>query len=91
LSIDFHDAFDGPGIFVYDGHPGGVGITEAGFDRFEQWAATALRALEACPCEDGCPACVQSPKCGNLNEPLDKLGAIDVLAATLGEQAGWSP
>jgi DEAD/DEAH box helicase domain-containing protein len=84
LSIDFHDAFDGAGIFVYDGPPGGIGIVEAGFGRFEHWATIALSAIEGCPCEDGCPSCVQSPKCGNLNEPLDKAGAIDVLAATLG-------
>jgi DEAD/DEAH box helicase domain-containing protein len=91
LSIDWHDAFAGPGIFVYDGHPGGVGITEAGFGRFESWATAALGMLEGCPCEDGCPSCVQSPKCGNLNEPLDKAGACDVLAAALGEQTTWSP
>jgi DEAD/DEAH box helicase domain-containing protein len=90
LSIDWHDAFDGPGIFVYDGHPGGVGITEAGFGRFENWATTTLAMLEGCPCDDGCPSCVQSPKCGNLNEPLDKLGAADVLAAVLGERRSWT-
>ncbi|MCB0880263.1 MAG: DEAD/DEAH box helicase [Thermoleophilia bacterium] len=90
LSINWHDAFEGGGIFIYDGHPGGVGITEAGFARFESWASATLGMLEGCPCEDGCPACVQSPKCGNLNEPLDKQGAIDVLAAALGERGGWS-
>ncbi len=90
LSIDWHAAFDGAGIFVYDGHPGGVGITEAGFGRFESWAATTLAMLEGCPCDDGCPSCVQSPKCGNLNEPLDKAGAIDVLAAVLAARREWS-
>lgn len=90
LSIDWHDAFDGPGIFVYDGHPGGVGITEAGFARFESWATAALGMIEGCACQDGCPSCVQSPKCGNLNEPLDKAGAADVLAAALGERTTWS-
>ncbi|MCW2922973.1 MAG: hypothetical protein JWM98_377 [Thermoleophilia bacterium] len=83
LSIDWHEAFDGAGIFIYDGHPGGIGIVETGFHRFEEWAGAALVALSGCPCEDGCPSCVQSPKCGNLNEPLDKAGAIDVLRAAL--------
>jgi DEAD/DEAH box helicase domain-containing protein len=91
LSINWHEAFDGAGIFVYDGHAGGVGITEAGFARFESWAGATLAMLEGCPCEDGCPSCVQSPKCGNLNDPLDKQGAIDVLAAALGERSGWTP
>lgn len=83
LSIDWHDAFSGPGIFVYDGVAGGIGIANAGFDRFESWARAALDVIRNCPCESGCPSCVQSPKCGNLNEPLNKLGAIDALHATL--------
>jgi DEAD/DEAH box helicase domain-containing protein len=91
LSINVHDAFDGGGgIFVYDGHVGGVGITEAGSRRMGQWVSATLAMLEGCPCESGCPSCVQSPKCGNLNEPLDKRGAIDVLGALLGTSRGWS-
>ncbi|MCW2927366.1 MAG: hypothetical protein JWM86_1334 [Thermoleophilia bacterium] len=89
LSIDHHAAFDGAGIFIYDGQPGGVGITEAGYGRFEEWARTAHDAIDGCPCDDGCPSCVQSPKCGNLNDPLDKVGAVDALATLLGEQRGW--
>lgn len=83
LSIDYHDAFDGSGIFIYDGHPGGIGIVEAGAQRFARWVGAAHRAISACPCDDGCPSCVQSPKCGNLNEPLDKAGAVRVLGALL--------
>ena len=75
LSTNVHYQTGRPTIFVYDGHAGGVGITERGFDRFEDWVEDTLRLLERCPCKAGCPSCVQSPKCGNLNEPLDKAGA----------------
>ncbi|MCW2956852.1 MAG: box helicase, partial [Thermoleophilia bacterium] len=90
LSINIHEVFDGgAGIFVYDGHPGGIGIVEAGFARFERWVRAAHDAISGCTCEAGCPSCVQSPKCGNLNEPLDKAGAIAVLAELLtAEQPG---
>ncbi|HLX20161.1 MAG TPA: DEAD/DEAH box helicase [Gaiellaceae bacterium] len=79
LSTNWHDFTEAPTIFIYDGHPGGVGITERGFEQFEGWVADTLRMLEGCPCEQGCPSCVQSPKCGNLNEWLDKAGAITLL------------
>jgi DEAD/DEAH box helicase domain-containing protein len=75
LSTNLHQDTGAPTIFVYDGHPGGVGITERGFEQFEGWVADTVRMLEGCPCEHGCPSCVQSPKCGNLNEYLDKAGA----------------
>jgi DEAD/DEAH box helicase domain-containing protein len=67
-------------VFVYDGHPGGAGIAERGYRLFEQWVARTARLLRDCRCERGCPSCVQSPKCGNLNEPLDKDGARALLA-----------
>jgi DEAD/DEAH box helicase domain-containing protein len=79
LSTNLHFQTGAPTIFVYDGHAGGVGITERGFDSFEGWAADTGRLLAACPCSDGCPSCVQSPKCGNLNEFLDKAGALTLL------------
>jgi DEAD/DEAH box helicase domain-containing protein len=79
LSTNVHFQTGAPTIFVYDGHAGGVGITERGFDSFEGWAADTRRLLAACPCSDGCPSCVQSPKCGNLNEFLDKAGALTLL------------
>ena len=75
LSTNLHYQTGRPTIFVYDGHSGGVGITERGFERFEDWTDDTLRLLQRCPCKAGCPSCVQSPKCGNLNEPLDKAGA----------------
>jgi DEAD/DEAH box helicase domain-containing protein len=79
LSTNVHYQTGRPTIFVYDGHAGGVGITERGFERFEDWVEDTRRMLERCPCAAGCPSCVQSPKCGNLNEPLDKAGAFAVL------------
>lgn len=84
LSIDWHAAFEGPGIFIYDGHAGGIGIAQRGFDRFERWVGATRDAIAACPCGAGCPSCVQSPKCGNLNEPLDKAGALDLVTLLLG-------
>ena len=83
LSTNLHFQTGGPTIFVHDGHPGGVGITERGFEVFEDWAGDTARMLEGCPCERGCPSCVQSPKCGNLNEPLHKAGALVLLRRLL--------
>jgi DEAD/DEAH box helicase domain-containing protein len=79
LSTNVHPDTGAPTVFVYDGHPGGVGITERGFEQFEGWVADTVRMLDGCPCERGCPSCVQSPKCGNLNEWLDKDGALTLL------------
>jgi DEAD/DEAH box helicase domain-containing protein len=81
LSTNVHPQTGRPTVFVYDGHPGGVGIAERGFDCFEGWVADTVRMLEGCPCSDGCPSCVQSPKCGNLNEMLDKTAALSLLRA----------
>jgi DEAD/DEAH box helicase domain-containing protein len=73
----------GPAIVVYDGYPGGAGIAELGFAASDRHLAATLEVLSACPCESGCPSCVQSPKCGNWNEPLDKDGAAALLRAIL--------
>jgi DEAD/DEAH box helicase domain-containing protein len=83
LSTNLHFQTGRPTIFVYDGHSGGVGITERGFEVFEGWVEDTARMLAGCPCERGCPSCVQSPKCGNLNEPLDKAGALSLLRRML--------
>ncbi len=79
LSTNAHPQTGGPSIFIYDGYPGGVGITRRGFDQFERLVADARRLIGECPCKSGCPSCVQSPKCGNLNEPLSKRGALELL------------
>jgi DEAD/DEAH box helicase domain-containing protein len=72
-----------PTILVYDGHPGGAGFAERGFGAATVWLTATRDAILACECTTGCPSCVQSPKCGNGNEPLDKMGAIALLTAVL--------
>ena len=79
LSTNVHFQTGQPTIFIYDGHPGGVGISRRGYDEFERLVADAARLVGECPCSDGCPSCVQSPKCGNLNEPLHKAGASQLM------------
>jgi len=83
LSTNVHFQTGRPTVFVYDGHPGGVGIARRGYDELEGWVEDTARMLEGCPCERGCPSCVQSPKCGNLNEMLDKAGALLLLRRML--------
>jgi DEAD/DEAH box helicase domain-containing protein len=72
-----------PTVFVYDGHPGGAGFAERGYRLAATWLMATLQAIEACECPRGCPSCVQSPKCGNGNDPLDKAGAAVVLRSVL--------
>jgi DEAD/DEAH box helicase domain-containing protein len=81
LSTPWHWQTDTASIFVYDGYPGGIGLAKRGFDAFESLATDARTLVAECPCESGCPSCVQSPKCGNLNEPLSKGGAVALLDA----------
>ena len=76
-----------PTVFVYDGHPGGAGFAERGYRLAGTWLGATAAAIEACECPQGCPSCVQSPKCGNGNEPLDKSGAVRVLRLVLAELA----
>ncbi len=87
LSTNVHFQTGRPTIFIYDGHPGGVGIARRGFERFERLLADAATLIGECPCADGCPSCVQSPKCGNLNEPLHKQGALELMTAMLSRAA----
>jgi len=76
-----------PTVFVYDGHPGGAGFAERGYRLASTWLGATAAAIEACECPQGCPSCVQSPKCGNGNDPLDKSGAVRVLRLVLAELA----
>jgi DEAD/DEAH box helicase domain-containing protein len=68
---------------VYDGHPGGAGFAERGFDKAKVWLSATRDAIKACECESGCPSCVQSPKCGNKNNPLDKAAAVTLIDVLL--------
>ncbi|WP_028058079.1 DEAD/DEAH box helicase [Candidatus Solirubrobacter pratensis] len=83
LSTNLHVQTGGPTIFIYDGHPGGIGIARRGYEAFEQLVDDAHRLVSECPCESGCPSCVQSPKCGNLNEPLAKAGCVELMGRML--------
>ncbi len=92
LSTNAHPQTGGPTIFIYDGHPGGVGITRRGYDQFGRLVDDARRLIGECQCRAGCPSCVQSPKCGNLNDPLSKRGALELLARlTRRGHAGVTP
>ena len=83
LSTNLHPQTGGPTIFIYDGHPGGIGITRQGYLAFDALVDDAHRLIGECRCEAGCPSCVQSPKCGNLNEPLSKGGALELMGRML--------
>jgi len=89
LSTPVHRQSRLPTIFVYDGYPGGVGISRRGYDAFESLARDTLGVITRCPCEKGCPACIQSPKCGNWNEPLSKEGAVSLLRYLLGQTSRY--
>jgi DEAD/DEAH box helicase domain-containing protein len=84
LSTNVHFQTGRSTIFIYDGHPGGVGIALRGYEQFERLLGDAERLIAECPCESGCPSCVQSPKCGNLNEPLHKAGALELMRSMKG-------
>jgi DEAD/DEAH box helicase domain-containing protein len=85
VSTPFHPDTGKAQVFIYDAHPGGIGIAEKGFELIQHlWQAT-LKAIKECPCEVGCPSCIQSPKCGNNNEPLDKWAAVIILGELVGQ------
>ena len=83
VSTALHEDTGACTVFVYDGHPGGAGFAERGYERAEAWLRATREAIASCECAAGCPSCVQSPKCGNGNEPLDKAGAVRFLDAVL--------
>ncbi|MBA7712046.1 hypothetical protein ES703_121014 [subsurface metagenome] len=83
VSTPFHPDTGRAQVFIYDAYPGGIGIAEKGFDLVEElWQAT-LKVITECPCQEGCPSCIQSPKCGNNNKPLDKKAAQILLKGLL--------
>ncbi len=84
ISHTGHPQLNGPGIFIYDGVPGGAGLAERGFRDLESLLRQTLEHVAACSCEDGCPGCIHSPKCGNGNRPLDKVACLRVLEGILG-------
>ena len=79
------------GVFIYDGHEGGVGYAEKGFEKINDILEVTLKSIKGCPCTDGCPSCIQSPKCGNHNKPLDKQAAIMILHELLGKSVYVPP
>ena len=85
ISTPMHPDTGRPQVFIHDGHPGGVGITEHGYDVIETLCEATIAAISECPCESGCPSCIHSPKCGNNNQPLDKAIALWLLRDILYE------
>ncbi|HVE99703.1 MAG TPA: DEAD/DEAH box helicase [Mycobacteriales bacterium] len=83
VSTAMHEDTGLPTVFVYDGHPGGAGFAERGYTAGREHLLATRDAIAGCGCESGCPSCVQSPKCGNGNNPLDKAGAVRLLDALL--------
>lgn len=81
VSTPWLDELGGPAIVIYDGHPGGAGIAELGYEFADRQLQATLDVLQRCRCKDGCPSCVQSPKCGSWNEPLDKRAAARLIRA----------
>ena len=87
ISYTAHPQLRGPAIFLYDGVPGGAGLAERAFAELADLLTKTRELIDACPCDAGCPACIQSPRCGNGNKPLDKGAALSVLRVLLGEVA----
>ena len=79
ISYPAHPQTGGAAVFIYDGHPGGIGLAAKGFERIESLLDKTRALLASCPCQEGCPSCVHSPKCGSGNHPLDKAGALFLL------------
>jgi DEAD/DEAH box helicase domain-containing protein len=88
VSADLHPATGRLTVFVYDGHDGGAGFAERGFAAAREWLRATREAIACCECAAGCPSCIQSPKCGNGNQPLSKTGAVMLLSCLLGDHAG---
>ncbi|MHA1268921.1 MAG: Zn-binding domain-containing protein [Candidatus Helarchaeota archaeon] len=79
VSTEYHPELPSASIFIYDAYPGGIGLVEKGFEIIKNWVKNVLNVIENCPCKNGCPGCIMSPKCGNENTLLDKEAAIMIL------------
>lgn len=84
ICYPYHPQIGKGAVFIYDGHPGGVGLAQRGFDVVEELLEKTLELVKGCQCEEGCPSCIHSPKCGNGNKPLDKQAAVTVMEGLLG-------
>jgi DEAD/DEAH box helicase domain-containing protein len=84
ISSTFHPQVEKAAIFIYDGYPGGVGLAQRGFEIILKLLNRTLDMIKRCPCEQGCPSCIYSPRCGSGNKPLDKKAAIMILEALTG-------
>ena len=87
VSTALHEDTSLPTVFVYDGHPGGAGFAERAYGTAQAWLTATRDAIASCGCDSGCPSCVQSPKCGNGNDPLEKDGAVRLLEVLLAGSA----
>ncbi len=88
ISTPEHEQVCRAAVFIYDGHPGGVGLSHHIFGRIEELLSKTRQLVEECPCEDGCPSCIHSPKCGSGNKPLDKQACLAVLTCLLEPEKG---
>ncbi len=88
ISIPLHHQVRAGSVFIYDGHPGGVGISARAFQELRLLLGRVVNLIEGCDCQEGCPSCIQSPKCGNGNRPLDKKGALSLLTRLLATEEG---
>ena len=86
VSADLHPATGQLTVFVYDGHDGGAGFAERGYHAAREWLGATADAIRSCECQAGCPSCIQSPKCGNGNEPLSKPGSVTLLEWPTGQR-----
>lgn len=84
ICYPFHEQVGKSAIFIYDGYPGGVGLAQRGYEIISELLETTFRHVRDCGCENGCPSCIHSPKCGSGNKPLDKQAALLILKGLLG-------
>jgi DEAD/DEAH box helicase domain-containing protein len=86
IAYPYHDQLSGPAVFIYDGYPGGVGLSRKAFEKIDEFLSLTYRAIADCSCEIGCPSCVHSPKCGSGNRPIDKKASLQILDRLLEKQ-----